>query len=169
MSYTTSVLLTPARKGLNSMSFALRTLHLLLLVLVLIPATAGCGDMINPQRQKELGVVSNLKDRYGTASGIKALLGEPKFPGLHKGSSVNMEVLDNSDPTKVKDAIGTVVSWYAEANAKGGTGEIKLWVYGLKDGKPIYVGSYEAGALDGKEIKVEEATPANLPAPGEKT
>lgn len=138
-------------------------LFLLFTLLVL----TGCGDLINPQRQKELGVTEAVKERYNAAPGFHSIIGAPKFPGLKKSGSINIEVLDDSDPAKLEEAIMTVTGWYAEANSKMGAGLKVLYVYAVKGKEPIKVGVYEAASFSGKDLRYEDPSPENLPKPGE--
>ncbi|HYE76580.1 MAG TPA: hypothetical protein VEI97_01210 [bacterium] len=148
---------------------ALRLFPLLLFVVLTLPLAAGCGDMINPQAQKEKGVYDAVKERYNTAPGIKAILGEPKYPGLKKRGSIKLEILDASNEEALKEAVGKITEWYAESNSKMAAGMEQLYVYAVdSSGQPVWVGIYEAGSLSGQDIRVEAPSEANLPKPSEK-
>jgi len=137
-----------------------------LCLIVLTLATLGCGDMINPERQKELGVHAAVLEQYNTATGFHTIIGPPKFPGLRKSASLNVEILDDSDPEKLEEAMTSMLEWYAQHTGKM-TGLKKIWIYGMKDKVAVKVAIYEAGAISGKDMLYADATPEYLPAPGE--
>lgn len=137
-----------------------------LCLIVLGLAMAGCGDMINPERQKELGVHAAVLEQYNTATGFHSIIGPPTFPGLRKTASLNVEILDDSDPEKLEEAMTSMLEWYAGHTAKM-TGLKKIWIYGIKDKVPVKVAIYEAGAISGNDMMYTDATPEYLPGPGE--
>jgi len=136
------------------------------LLLISFLTLIGCGDLIDPQRQKELGVHEAVLERYNSATGFHSIIGKPTFPGLRKSGSMNVEVLDDSDPKKLEEAVMTVMQWYAESSGKM-SGLKKVYLYAMKDGQPIKVAVYEAASLSGKDLDYQDPSPENLPQPGQ--
>lgn len=147
----------------------LRCLSFLLLATFFALPVLGCNNMIDPQRQKEKGMYDKVLERYNTAPGIKSILGEPKWPGLKKQGSIKLEILDNSNEEALKEALGKVTEWYAEANSRSDAGLDKLFVYAVdKNNEAVWVGVYEAGSISGQDLMVEKPNEKNMPDASEK-
>ncbi|MEO7993166.1 MAG: hypothetical protein ABI743_02105 [bacterium] len=144
-------------------------LLILLSLLLLVGTLTSCSDMIDPQRQKMLGVIDDVTERYNSAKGLKEWFGPPKYPGMRKLNSFNLEVFKSEPEDELKKNVATMLEWFAESSSRMSTGQNKLYVYAMKDGTPIWVGVYEAAALSGKDIDIQAPSEANLPQGGDAT